>query len=301
MRARGSKLAFAAALLAGCASELAQEHPVPAPTSAPAIEASLDFGFDPLDPNAVPRVGDRIVAHVVAQTRSGPVERYVSVRLLGRRDALDAETAARIETDDTFFGLGCITISDTTWILTPGVLEISVWQEPSKPIATRLVDSRLVHALAFEGDRPGDGAYVAGVFELFETMLSVPELDALLMDVAKKPPLWTMLNGIQLKLGWDETSRRDASEPGLVEHDVEIAADDRLALPIVVTQGPNASPYRLVAGARRLEAQHPDDPELWARVEIVGARRGDGEPLYDRAICDCPAPDENGRVVFTFE
>ena len=299
-------LGLLAALSVSCA---AVGDPSPAfdaavSSSALQIPSALDIGFDALDEDGVARVGDVVVAHLVAETGDGVVERFIRFQLAGRRDdlpsdAVDAEFTAGWTAPDN--GMGG---ADAWWasvrqgvkslaLETDGVIDVDVFDPDGVLVASRSVGGRVLMALATTGSIER-AAYAIGARELFRLVLTVPELDALLMAVAKRPPLWSMIGGLRLTLVWSDELARSL-ENARFEHDSRIEANGRVALVGRVVRGVSAAPLMLVAGVVGIEARHPDRPDRRAAVTVVGARRGTGACLFTEAIGPFPAPDENGR------
>ena len=273
-------------------------------TSVLQVPASLDIGFDALEKDAVARVGDVVVAHLVAETGEGIVERFIRFELAGRRDDFPDDAVAPEFAIGWKAPEGAKGGADEWWasardgvkslvLETDGVIDVDVFDRSGERVASRRVGSRVLMALATTGSTERS-AYAIGAEELLHLVLAVPELDALLMAVAKRPPLLSMIRGLTLTLVWPDANGRTL-EGGRFEHDSRIEANGRTALVGRVVREPNAVPLMLVSGVVGIEANHPTRPDRRATVTVVGARRGTGACLFSASIGPFPEPDQQGR------
>lgn len=305
-------VAAAAALMAvACrapgAADPALEEAVTRASDTGSIPPPLDIGVDPSEPRAVARIGDRVVAHVVAQTGEGVVERYITLELVGALGDVEASTIDVQQTTGVRSSKG-FALTNRSWSMSGSadawiyvvklscVVDVEVFDRGGALLATRRIGTTLITALATNAATEAM-VYSAGAGSLFSTILAVPALDDLLMDVAKAPPLWTLFNGIKLTLEWPHEGLL-LLDGDLFELPSRIDADGHVALTGRVVQGPKASPYLLCAGLRRIEAHHPNRADRRASITIVGARRGAGAPLVDERLGAFSAPDKNGLVTF---
>ncbi len=251
------------------------------------------------------RAGDSVLTHVVAETGQGLVARFVRLTLIGSLDGQGVpEADIQYATGATNWrGEATPTTStlsrseDESYIhvlSTSGLIHVEVFDTSGTRLANRHVGANV---LVFTGKNgPANGATVwPGMTDLLELILATPELDALLMDVAKRPPLWALLNGIQLTLDLGVDDLEDLGG-GRIRHSATIAADGYRALEGTVEQGPKSFPFLLTAGIQRLEATHPGREDRRATISVVASVRGSGPPLIDEAKGPFPAPDRVGRV-----
>lgn len=282
---RAAAAALLACLASGCLSApLPRDLP-----SRPGLPESLDLGFDPADPLATARLGDRVVIEVRAVTRGGPLVRYVDLELVGGADAFDGDkhdvlmpSGYRNAEDRPVSGANVTTINRfpdwVIWATASAVLRVTTLDGEGEALATRRVAIQQLSAAALGGDPVREEALSPGVHDLLRLVLTVPELDAMLQDVAKRPPLWTLLNGLSIGLEFRPETARPLGN-GLVGIDAGLTANGSPALEGSLHYGAKASPYLITAGARRIDARHPTRPELRVALTLVAARRGDGEPL----------------------
>ncbi len=293
-----------------CVGCLSPESPDPAFEGAVRIGSAgapkgLNIGFDALDTAAVARVGDSVIAHVVAETSDGVVERFVRLTLVGRTDDVvqgtidtqylpDLLDRGGLEPTPTSLSMrndGGLAIASLS---ADGVVDVTVFDKDGAQLGKRRVGANVL--LAFATNGTVDPAMLdLGAVPLLQIVMAVPELDALLMSVASRPPLWTIVNGINLTLKWPSESIT-LRDNGLYMHNSTIECNGRVALDGSVLRGVTAAPYLLVTGLRRIEANHPDRSDRRAIVSIIGARRGNGPCLYDKPAGPFPAPDREGRV-----
>lgn len=304
---RNNVLAVLALLVAGC---VGSRTPDPAfdraaKSNAGGVPEALDIGFDAVDSAAVARGGDTVVAHVVAETSGGVVERYVRFTLAGRLGDFESGTVD-LQHSTVWRDSDGIATATNSWAMrthddivtvnlsTDGIVDVTVFDREGTQLAERRVGAEVLMAFATNGAHEKE-VYSVGVIPLLQLVLSVPELDTLLMSVAKRPPLWSMLGGIKLTLDWPSESVT-AKGDGLFAHDSIIKANGRIALTGGVLRGPNAAPYLLIAGVRRIEAVHPGRSDRRAIVTVTGARRGSGPCLFDAPFGPFPVPDREGRA-----
>lgn len=126
--------------------------------------------------------------------------------------------------------------------------------------------------------RNGVSPQTSAVFALGDVMRVVKETDslmAILREVARLPPLWTLLRGVKVSLGTELAMAVPVPTPdGSVAFSfpMRILINGHPALLCTVTATDPAPPVRVCGGFTRLVAQDPDDAERRVVLTLLAAR-----------------------------
>lgn len=273
-------------ILTGCAGTGTTTHVQPRGFD---LGPSILSGMDPADEQVRWEPGDSILMGVLINDGKRQVVRYVLIQLPPVMIALES-TRATIALE----GRGKRAYESPLHRI-----DIELFDENGTAIdhaegrlATSLAANGFhdaaVAALSWRGpegevdiegmDDAAVDAYVRGVLAMVAILQSIQgngELESQMKRIIRLPSLLAILTGLRIAVTpffEDATPVDTIFGPGL-RVPVEISASGRTALSCTLDAVPVRRPYHMSAGVVAATATHPTNPNKWARVELLAARR----------------------------
>ena len=258
---------------------------------------TLLVGFDePTNPPVQWRDGDQALFGVMVHNRGELTVRYVRITVETRPDpAADGKPKPYVQFIlDNHRSIGFSTFAHN--------LEVEVFDQHANRISNS--PGRIIIATAEVGiygaldsdkqdldpdDMPIEDArdYLFAVETLRSILNNIQSssvLEPLFMSIVRMPSILSLIGnaGVDIVIRPHFDEARPATRPfppdrgtRVLQLPLTILANDTVALKATIDAVPVRNPWHIGAGIIEVHARHPTDPDRWATIRLIAARRGD--------------------------